>query len=145
MPTRAKGIPRKALAYLLSQERSWTISDGLASDIAEANEEPDLVMDDPDFLPSEGLSSIHQTMMSDNIGSQILQDPTPPPSHSWMPFSSDTSRQSELQNPNTISSHRRSGSMSPNMTQASNIMVDISLSRLEISEADPFFASATLY
>lgn len=145
MPIRPKGIPRKALAYLLSQETSWTISDDLASDIAEANEEPVLVMDEPVFLPSDGLSSIHQTMMRANVVSQILQDPTPPSSHSWIPFNSDASPQSELQNSDTISCHRRSGSTSPNMTQASDVMDDVPLSRLEISEADPFFASATLY
>ncbi len=53
---RMKGIPRRALAYLLSQEQSWHISDTLADDIADGNQQPFLEDGDSVALPSEGRS-----------------------------------------------------------------------------------------
>ena len=55
MAVQAKSLPRRALAYLLSQERSWKISDSLASEIAEASAEPGLVAEKPVSLLFTGL------------------------------------------------------------------------------------------
>lgn len=54
---RLKGVPRRALAYLLSQEPSWEISADLLSGIAEAAEHPSLEVEGSVTLPSEGKSS----------------------------------------------------------------------------------------
>ncbi|KAF6227877.1 hypothetical protein HO133_007605 [Letharia lupina] len=54
---RLKGVPRRALAYLLSQEPSWKISADLLSGIAEAAEHPSLEVEGSVTLPSEGKSS----------------------------------------------------------------------------------------
>ncbi len=54
---RMKGIPRRALAYLLSQEQSWHVSKALANYIAEGNQQPFLEDGGHVALPSEGRSS----------------------------------------------------------------------------------------
>ena len=64
--------PRKALAYLLSQETSWKLSDELASDFADATEQSSLVMEETDLHISEGLSTCQSSMTSADIPSSTF-------------------------------------------------------------------------
>lgn len=72
---RIKWIPRRALAYLLSQEENWQITNDLVKSIAEANEQPLLEVDKPITLPSESMFSFRSNEMPADLGSQILLDP----------------------------------------------------------------------
>ena len=101
---RIKWIPRRALAYLLSQEENWQITNDLVKSIAEANEQPLLEVDKPITLPSESMFSYRSNEMPADFGSQILLDPRSSMLHRSVSTHADSTCSNTTRTPDGISS-----------------------------------------
>ena len=140
-------IPRKAFAYLLTQEPSWHLSDDLASGIAEAAEHPSSEIEDPAILPSKGVSSYHPEKNFANtvIVYQALQGSAPSLLRSGVPSNLEAGPQSVAQTPESASSYTPNGSMSPLTNQVPNDTHSTSVSQFSASEVYSMPTNFVLY
>lgn len=136
--TRIKRTPRRALAYLLSQEQSWKIPDKLAADIADATQHPSPEMNGAVVLPSEeGQLSHRASNMPASLASQGFQSSQPSPSRGRTPNIVGASRCTGLQSPGSGLPSTSSGSMFSGMNRTLDGMDGTSVSDFSRSEA-PF-------
>lgn len=133
---RIKGIPRRALAYLLSRETSWKLSDELASDIANATEQPPQTLYEPNTLPPEGLSIYDTSMTPADVTSSILHSSAPPPLLSRVSSNLEATQanlRSNAQNSHCVLPRTSSRSRSSSAVRTSDEMHDSSASRSRVS------------
>ena len=145
---RIKGIPRRALAYLLSRETSWKLSDDVASGIANATEQPPQTLYEANTLPPEGLSIYNTSMRSADFTSSILHSSAPPPLLSQVSSNfrtTQTNAQSNGQNTHCVLPCNSSNSRSSSVARTSDEMHDISASRSRVSGVASNPTGPTLY
>ena len=131
---RFRGIPRRALAYLLSQEPSWKLPDDVVKSIAEAKEQPDIEVDQTITLPSKGLSSSHPATILANSIHPASQDSTPSPLRTSV---TTTSRSPNADNPESAISHNGGGLTGSNTDHISEIRENLSVSHSSTSDINP--------
>lgn len=145
---RIKGIPRRALAYLLSRETSWKLSDELASDIANATEQPPQTLFEPNTLPPESLSIYDTSMAPAHVTSSILHSLAPPPLLSRVSSNFEATQanlRSNAQKSHSVLPRTSSRSRSSSAVRTSDEMHDNSASRSRVSRVASNPTEPTLY
>lgn len=145
---RIKGISRRALAYLLSRETSWKLSDDLASNIANATGQPPQTLNEPNTLPPEGLSIYNTSMTSADVTSSILHNSAPLPrlSRASSDFEAiQANLRSNVQNPHCVLSRTSSSSRSSSAIRTSDEIHDSSASHSRVSGSASKPTEPTLY
>lgn len=131
---RIKGIPRRALAYLLSQEPSWKLPEKVASDIADAIEQPDIEGNQAITDFSKGLLIFRPVkILADSIY-PASQDSTPSPLPTSDTTKWETSRHANADNPDSAISHNRGGFTGSNSDHISEIRENLSVSHSSTSD-----------